>query len=283
VLCLSALAPAAESSAARADEVTTETFSVMRAAEKLTVEIQSPPASRLAVRPLLLLNFSTDRRSSLRGGRYGEPAKLFLEHGHRVASFDLPAHGERIDRHGSGIDGLCARFVAGDDPFALFVVDGRAVIDECIRRGWTEGGRVVVCGVSRAGYCALRLAAGDTRVAAVAGLAPVTDWRELREFAQVKDRPGVAALALDGFVSSLVGRRLYVAIGNLDLRVSTAACTRFVLALTEAESRIGLTRSRLSYVIAADSAGHSLAAKWRQEAVRFLLEEFSAGAVQALP
>lgn len=261
----------------------TETFVVAGGATRFTVEVQSPSGALMAVRPLLLLNFSTDRKSSLQGGRYGEPARIFLEAGHRVASFDLPAHGERIDRHGSGIEGLCARLIAGADPFAEFVADGRSVIDECIRRGLGEAGRIVVCGVSRAGYCAVRLAAADTRTSAAAALAPVTDWRELREFAGVRERPEVAALALTHFAGELSGRRLYVAIGNNDTRVSTNACTRFVLAVGEEESRLSLRQSRLHYVIADDSPGHALAAKWRQEGARFLLASPRPDEVGPLP
>jgi hypothetical protein len=267
----------------RSAEPGSETFSIARGALRFAVEVQSPPPAQLAGRPLLLLNFSTDRKSSLHGGRYGEPARIFLEAGHRVASFDLPAHGERIDRHGSGIGGLCARVVAGEDPFAEFVADGQGVIDECIRRGLAMSGDIVVCGVSRAGYCAIRLAAGDMRVAAVAALAPVTDWARVREFEAAKDTPAVAALALGRFVESLVGRRVYVAIGNHDLRVGTDACTRFILTLGEAERRREITLSRVRYVMADDSPGHALAAKWRQEGAKFLLGASSGDAALPLP
>ncbi|MGH8018345.1 MAG: alpha/beta hydrolase family protein [Opitutaceae bacterium] len=249
----------------------------------LVVRIQSPPEGRLAAKPLLLLYFSTDRQSSLPDGRYGEPGGLFLERGHRVASFDLPAHGERVDRHGSGIEGLCARMVAGGNPFDLFVADGRAVIDECIRRGLAEEGRIVACGVSRGGYCAVRLAAAEPRISAVAALAPVTDWRSLREFSAVKDGPEVSALALSRYAESLAGRRLYVATGNHDLRVGTDACTRFVLAVGEAERRFGVEKSGVRYLLVDDSSGHALAAKWRQEGVLFLLENTTKGDAAPTP
>jgi hypothetical protein len=280
---LSILTPAAERPAVKADDVTAEEFSVASAGAKLTVEIQSPSASRLSARPLLLLNFSTDRKASLREGRYGEPARMFLENGHRVASFDLPAHGERVDRYGSGIAGLCARFSAGEDPFALFVTNGQAVIDECIRRGWAESGRIVVCGVSRAGYCAVRLMAADARIVAVAALAPVTDWRELREFAAVKDRSELATLTLDRFADLLAGRRLFVAIGNSDSRVGTAACVSFVGALCEGERSRGLERSRLRFELVDDSPGHTLAPHWRRQAVQFLLDEATQRETSPLP
>ncbi|RPI82540.1 MAG: hypothetical protein EHM42_09360, partial [Planctomycetaceae bacterium] len=202
VVAVFAGSPTAAQEEAKGELVTRE-FTVERPGEKLSVRLVTPPTEKLAKNPLLLLNFSTDRTTSLTAEIYAQPAKLFLANGHRVASFDLPSHGDRIDARGSGIDGMCARFIAGEDPFSRFAEDGRAVIDELIRCGAAEAGRIVVCGVSRAGYCGLRLAASDQRIAAVAALAPVTDWRQLREFAAVRDRDDVAKLALDHFAESL--------------------------------------------------------------------------------
>ena len=244
----------------------------MREGAPLAVRVQSPPLDRLAKRPMLLLFLSADRQSSMPDGRYGSPGRLFLEQGHRVVSFDLPAHGERVDKHGSSIAGLAALVAAGKKPFDVLVADGRAVIDECLRRGLAEKGGVVVAGVSRGGYCALRLAAADERISAVAALAPVTDWRAVTEFAAIKDRPETAALTLAHFAPQLAGRRVYVAIGNYDLRVGTDACTRFVLALLEAEQAQEVKKSSLRYLVMDDSPGHALAAKWRTEGISFLLQ-----------
>ncbi|MSU65393.1 MAG: hypothetical protein EXS38_04655 [Opitutus sp.] len=250
----------------------THEFAITRGSERLNVQVQSPAPDQLAPHPLLLLNLSSDRQSSVAGGLFGEPAKLFLQHGHHVASFDLPAHGERVDQYGSGLEGLCARFVAGYDPFLQFVADGRAVIDECIRRGWGEKGRIVVCGVSRGGYFAIRLAADDDRIVAVAGLAPVTDWRNLTEFSSAKERKDVADLALDHFVKPLAGRRVYVAIGNSDRRVGSEASARFALSLLEEEARRGISQSKIRFLVVDDSAGHKLEDRWRVEGAKFLLD-----------
>ncbi len=247
-------------------------FTIVREGAPLAVRVQSPPPDRLAKRPLLLLFLSTDRQSSMPDGRYGSPGRLFLEEGHRVVSFDLPAHGERVDNNGSDIAGLAALVAAGKNPFDVLVADGRAVIDECLRRGLAGKDGVVAAGVSRGGYCALRLAAADERISAVAAFAPVTDWRKLTEFAAIKDRPETAALALTHFALQLAGRRVYVAIGNRDLRVGTDACTRFVLALLEAEQAQEVKKSSLRYLVMDDSPGHALSAKWRTEGISYLLQ-----------
>jgi dienelactone hydrolase len=166
---------------------------------------------------------------------------------------------------------MCARFIDGEDPFSRFAEDGKAVIDELIRNGAAEAGRIVVCGVSRAGYCGLRLAAFDKRVSAVAALAPVTDWRQLREFAAVRERDDVAKLALDHFAESLAGRPVYMAIGNRDERVGTDCCTRFALRLFEAEEKLKLPESKVRFLVVDDSKGHALDLRWRDAGAEFLL------------
>lgn len=247
-----------------------EEFVVHSGPVALTVRVVSPPPERLAAQPRLLLFFSTDRAASMPDGRHGAATRLFVEAGHRVASFDLPAHGERVGEYGAGIAGWAAQWAAGDDPFTQLIVEGRRVIGECVRRGLAEGG-VVVAGVSRGGYGALRLAAADERVTAVAAFAPVTDWRELREFAGARDDPRLEALALTAFAHHLVGRRVYVAIGSDDQRVGTPACLRFMLAVAESVRAIGPPDPTYTLHVVSDSLGHALATRWREEGIQFLL------------
>lgn len=271
IACLAGLAMA---NPVWGEEYLTQNFTVDRGTEQLAVRVFSPPPERLAKQPWLLLNFATDRQTSLTGAPYNAAVEVFLKAGHRAASFDLPAHGERVDDRGTGIDGMCARFLAGEDPFVQFAKDGTAVIDQLIERGEAQAGQIVAAGTSRAGYCSLRLAAADRRVAAVAAFAPVTDWRVLREFAAVRDRDDVAGLALEHHAKGLAGRAVYVAIGNHDLRVGTDACARFVSKLAEIEGTPE-GKSRLQFLIVDDSEGHSLDNRWRERGAQFLLDAVS--------
>ena len=223
-----------------------------------------------ATEPSLLLTFGMNRQSALNEDPHDLPARIFTEAGHYALSFDLPNHGGRIDAFGEGIGGMCAAYIAGSDPFARFVADGRAVIDACHRFGIAGSDRVVACGVSRAAYCALRLAAVDRRILAVAGLAPVTDWRALSEFASVKDRPEIAALALDNWADELAGRAVFLAIGNADARVGSDACGRLALRILEEEARRGVPSSLVELHVI-PSEGHSLSSEWRSAGGRFLM------------
>lgn len=248
--------------------------------EQLTIATDTGPLTCVLAEPqagvgagqdaALLFSFVSTRQAALDKSPYVLAANVFLETGNRVLSFGLPNHGERVDSHGEGIRGMCAALLAGADPFERFVADGRAAVDYCLERGLVSPGRIAVSGVSRSGYCALRLAAVEPRIAAVAGLAPVTDWRVLAEFSEVGQRPEVAALALDHWAAPLAGRPVFLAIGNADARVGTVSCLRFAGQIAAGEAAGGVTRSGLEvHVVEAD--GHSLAESWYAAGARFLL------------
>ena len=178
---------------------------------------------------MLLCSFAADRTTSLEVVPYGLAAEVFLQQGHQVLSIDLPNHGGQINDYGEGIIGFRNTFVAGIDPFELFVAQGKTVIDSCIARGMATAGQIAVCGTSRGGYMALRLLAADTRIGAGAGFAPVTDWRELKEFRQEKDLQSLASQRLSCYAGSLATRPVFMAIGNHDERVNTARCCQLYL------------------------------------------------------
>jgi dienelactone hydrolase len=239
-------------------------------AGNVTYILHTPEAAQRAPQPALLLTFSSTRQASFHETPYDIPARLFAEAGHYVASFDLPNHGEQANAFGQGIAGMCAAFIGRKDPFVQFVAQGSAVIDACLAQGLGTSGGIFACGVSRAGYCALRLAASDRRIRGVAGLAPVTDWRPLTEFAAVRDQPEVAALALDHYANALAQRPVFLAIGNHDARVDTACCVRFALRLFELEREQAAGASAIQLYIV-DALGHALADEWRAAGTKFLL------------
>lgn len=238
-----------------------EEFAVQTGRGVISVRVLSPPADQIAKDPALLLTFAMDRATSLGKQPYSFAAEHFVAHGHRAASFDLPNHGDRIDKYGEAIEGMRNAFVAGDDPFAAFVADGAAVIDACIARGIANPGRIAVAGTSRGGYMALRLLAADRRVTAGAGFAPVTDWRELREFAADRDRADVAELQLTRFVPGMIGKRVFIAIGKTDTRVSTQRCEDFVAALADANRAGGKDPGLVAFHLT-DDPGHSCGDAW---------------------
>lgn len=247
-------------------------FAIVSQGQSVDCLLAQPGAEALAKDPALLLTFVLDRRGTHEHPMYGIPTRLFVAAGHRALSFDPPCHAQRAAPGAEpGINAFREAFLAGDDPFERFIADARAAIDACLARGLTRPGRIVACGVSRSGYCVLRLAAADPRVVAVSALAPVTDWLALHEFAALRGRPDAAGLDLENFAAPLVGRPVYVAMGNADRRVGSEACARFVARLALEEGRQNLESSRLLFHLVNDSPGHTLSARWRQRGAAFLL------------
>ena len=248
-------------------------FSVEVNGQPLTCLLAEP--EELSDRPALLLNFAADKSATLYTEPYNITPQMFLDAGHRAASFDLPCHGDReVQGQPRGIAGFCAEWQRGVDVFAGFVDEGRAVLDALIERQLAEPGRIFVSGTSRGGYCALRLMAADERIGAVAAFSPVTDWRVLKEFAEIKDSPEVADLALTRFAGALAGRPVWTAIGNSDARVGTDACLRFAEAVVRAEAEEGCSSSRFVLHVVPERA-HQLSEDWRRRGGQYLLDQAS--------
>ena len=219
-----------------------EEFYVDSNGEKLRVTLASPRPEKVTDRSGLLIHISTTAHDALHDETQNHPTPIFLDSGHHVVSFDLPCHGERIDKYGESILGMGAAYVAGVHKFEQFVFDGVSTLDACQMRGIATNGRIVSYGVSRAGYCLLRLAAADPRVRAVAGCSPVTDWGIPEEMTRSCPRTKSWPLRIDNWVDRLANTAVYLSVGSQDDVVGTEACIRFARKLIEKQPLDGLVQ-----------------------------------------
>lgn len=201
-----------------------------------TLLVRTP--SDLANDPAVFFALAADRRRCFEESSYWPLVEPLLRAGHRVASFDLPNHGDLVDRYGEGLTGMAAAIAAGVDVFASVATTGQAMADLCIERGWGRDGRIGVAGISRGALCALNWLAEDRRVSALAAFAPVTDLPTLKEFAELADSPIVQRRNALALVPSLVGRPIFITIPRNDPRVGTDNCLRFYDALRARESGV---------------------------------------------
>lgn len=249
-----------------------EAFHVDSNGESLKITLASPDAGGVTDKSGLLINISATAEHALHDETQNHPTPIFLDAGHHVVSFDLPCHGERVDEHGEGILGMGAAYVAGVDRFEQFVSDGIVTMDACQDRGIGTNGRIVSYGVSRAGYCLLRLAASDSRVRAVAGCSPVTDWGIPEEMTRSCSRTETRPLRIDNWVDRLADTAVYLSVGSQDDVVGTEACVRFATKLFQKQRPALHNDKLLSELHVVTSPGHSPSLESRLDATRFLLE-----------
>ena len=192
---------------------------------------------RLCARPALLISLAGDMRSALDGEWFDIVPNIFLAAGHRVASFDLPCHGERALQGAEGLTGMAQAVVRGEDVFADIKATATALIDRCLAVGFAEGGGILLSGTSRGGLAALHAMSADSRVLACAVFAPVTRLPVLIEFRELSDTPIVARSNAESLIPRLADRPVFTAIGTEDPRVGADDCRRFHARLLAASTR----------------------------------------------
>ena len=219
-----------------------------------------------------LFVFAGGIETSLTHPIYSQACRILKRKGALCVSLDLPSHGKDI-RPGEreGLKGWRYRVDQGEDPMEDLVSRASAVLDSLIAEGLTDPKHVLASGTSRGGYAALRLAAHDQRVGALAAFAPVTDLRALSEFEGLEGNPLARPLGLIEYADQLAGCNLWLIIGDRDDRVGTRHTVNLAL---EVSSRAALqtlpTRVELHVE---PSEGHRLPEGAYQRAGKWLLDQ----------
>lgn len=178
--------------------------------------------AQLGYRGDLAIVLTSTADKALGGKATSLPAEL-RKRGFVVVSVDLPCHG----RERGELDCWARRAPTGDF-VTPFLGKLRRVAADMRRRGVVNGDRVLVAGISRGGYLAMRSAVLP-EVTDVLAMCPVTDLGRLREFAGV---PVPASYRLNP--SLLAGERLFLQIGSQDQRVGTDATLALASAISQA-------------------------------------------------
>jgi dienelactone hydrolase len=207
------------------DSFVDDEWTIEVAGARFPAVVRTPAA--LADRPALLIHLTLHARHGLDHLPFALVPRAFLAAGHRVASFDLPNHGQRVDAFGEGLVGMAAAMAQGHDVVADAVATGRAFVDAYETRLGQGGGAILASGSSRGGFFALHLLAADRRIAAAAAFAPVTDLPALHEFAALEDVQLVRNAAALSLVPRLADRPVYLCINRDDQRVRTESCLAF--------------------------------------------------------
>ena len=240
--------------------------------------LQTPAGSRLCVfgeKPAApvptLFVFAIGIDAMRQDERYTEAGRLLARDGWLYVTLDPPCHGDdRRPDEPERLSGWARRVKQGQplmEPFVERCVDA---LDYLVDQGYTDPRRVAASGTSRGGFCALHFAAADSRVRAVAGISPVTNLRALREFQGVSAEQ-TQDLNVSALVPQLIGRPIWLGIGNHDLRVGTDDCLAFARAIVADWRRRDPGAKEIPVeTVVAPSDGHRAIDGAYQLATRFL-------------
>ena len=193
-------------------------------------------------------------------------------------SLDIPCHGQlQKPNEPQGMAGWCHRLAREDNWIPNYVAKLSTVLDYLVDQKMTDPGHIGACGISRGGFVALHWAAADRRVRCVAGLSPVTHLPALREFQGMDDDPLTQTLSVHHLADKLVGRSLWIQVGNNDRRVSTAHCVSFIQHVVDATRKVRAVDGDHGKPVpaelhitpvpghTADAVAHNQAAAWVRE------------------
>jgi pimeloyl-ACP methyl ester carboxylesterase len=217
---------------------------------------------------LFLLGAAT--QSMLTNPDFSRHGELMYAQGWNVVSVDPPCHGEDL-RPGERAEilGWADRFLKGEDTVAAFVARVNDVIDHLVTENVAKSGSVALMGVSRGGFLALHVAAGNARIAAVCTLAPVMDWAMVREFAEMKENALVKSTALINHVDRITCP-VWTIIGSADDRVDTSKAVEVMHRLLANNSVRGKGLAIDFHLTS--TPGHQSFPIWHDEAARWLVE-----------
>jgi len=188
---------------------------------------------------------------------YTETGRQLARHGWLFVTLDPPCHGrDHKPDEPPALSGWAHRVKLGQDPIKPFTDRCGDVLDWLVAKGYTDPGQVAAGGTSRGGFCALHFAASDARVRTVVCVSPVTRLRALREFdgLTAKQTRRFDAVSLAG---KLVGRRVWISIGNADPRVSTDDCIATARSFTRAAAKASRGKPIPIELVVGPSLGHS--------------------------
>ena len=190
---------------------------------------------------------------------FTDVARLLAKQGWMSVVIEPPCHGEdRRPEEPEGLGGWRRRLEHGEDVVQAFNVKARAVLEYVIAQGLADPQRLAMCGTSRGGFLAFHFAAIEPRIKAVAGISPVTDLLALTEFKGTPPGSAAGRLALTHIAPKLIGRYVWLSIGNHDERVDTDRAIAFTRAIVHASARQSKLPGPLIPVelIVAPSKGH---------------------------
>lgn len=206
----------------------------MQVAMALRSDFKGPSLDKGPLPAVIYLALSAEE--SLHLDPFNQPVNALLEQPNlRVFSFDLPGHG-------NGLDKMKAMSYWSEhlEEVTSFIEQAKEQITALTQKGYLND-QLIVAGLSRGSYLGLQLAAHDPRIKAVCGFAPLVKLDSLDEFKHAH------APAID--LNLLVDKSIRLYIGNHDTRVGTENAYHFIKDLTQISLDKGVRSPQTELII----------------------------------
>lgn len=195
--------------------------------------------------------------------------------GYLCVSVDLPCHGnDRRPHEAEGLVGWQRRLDAGEDMVGDFCSCATDVLTHLIDSGQTDPEQIVVCGTSRGAFMAMHWAARDKRVKCIVAMAPITELNVVDEFRSMRHPELADSASTYRLVNQLVGRNMWIAIGDCDERISTDSTIAFARQLSTAAAKRQIA-SCVDLHVLSDPRGHSLPASVAKLSASWVVEQLA--------
>ena len=141
----------------------------------------------------------------------------------------LLMHGEWFDSFQKLADALRS----GRDALAMWQERIDGVVEESLRRGFGNRGRIILMGSSRHGFAVLHAMARNKEVSAAVAHQPVIWWPRFPEFVGMQDDPFIKKHDLYQWTDQFPPRPLLIQTGYDDERAGTDCHQRFILPMAD--------------------------------------------------
>jgi predicted esterase len=200
--------------------------------------------------------FALSGKESLELHPYNQPPLRIADPSLRVFSFTLPGHEEGLNKF-HAMHYWADHMAQGEYLLETFFEKITHSIHWLIEQKIVAAEKVAIGGLSRGGFAATHIAARLPFIRTVLGFAPLTELTQLKEFS---DNPSLQRRAHELELLHLVEKLTHVHnfrfyIGNLDRRVSTDACYRFIRRLAEKGHEKHARHQKVELIIT-QSIGH---------------------------
>ena len=218
-----------------------------------TLEIKELSINLASPLPTLVY-FALSATNSLILDPFNQPVQFLLDEPIRLISISLPDHHENEDPN-LAMNKWATRFKNDPHFFDRYVAECREALFFLIDQGLIDQENLVLAGLSRGGYTAIRLAAESEIFNKVLAFAPLVDLESLSEFKENLSKTFIEKNSLNVLIPKMIGKHIRIHIGNRDTRVGTKPAFLFVESLANI-SYINGYRSPPVELMITPSIGH---------------------------